>query len=134
MAPECAAAAPYRRWQARFACVDGPEFDAHQVDFQILTQRNHVPRHRTSGAGTFQQEQTAAAAAAACATGEECRFVQKCRSWRAYGKPAVGEEASGVGTGARLRLGLGLGLGLTRTRREVGKPTPEDRPTETPQH
>ncbi len=25
---------------ARFACVDGPEFDAHQVDFDMLAQRN----------------------------------------------------------------------------------------------
>jgi ferredoxin--NADP+ reductase len=23
-----------------FACVDGPEFDAHQVDFNVLTARN----------------------------------------------------------------------------------------------
>ncbi|MCA9026911.1 MAG: sulfide/dihydroorotate dehydrogenase-like FAD/NAD-binding protein [Planctomycetaceae bacterium] len=26
--------------QTRFACVDGPEFDAHDVDFKILAQRN----------------------------------------------------------------------------------------------
>jgi ferredoxin--NADP+ reductase len=26
--------------ESRFACVDGPEFDAHQVDFAILAQRN----------------------------------------------------------------------------------------------
>jgi ferredoxin--NADP+ reductase len=26
--------------ESRFACVDGPEFDAHQVDFQVLAQRN----------------------------------------------------------------------------------------------
>ena len=25
--------------QTRFACVDGPEFDAHQVDFELLTKR-----------------------------------------------------------------------------------------------
>jgi ferredoxin--NADP+ reductase len=25
---------------AKFACVDGPEFDAHRVDFEILAQRN----------------------------------------------------------------------------------------------
>lgn len=25
-----------------FVCVDGPEFDAHQVDFSILTQRNKI--------------------------------------------------------------------------------------------
>jgi ferredoxin--NADP+ reductase len=27
---------------ARFACVDGPEFDAHRVDFDILVQRNRT--------------------------------------------------------------------------------------------
>jgi ferredoxin--NADP+ reductase len=27
---------------ARFACVDGPEFDAHTVDFDILAQRNRA--------------------------------------------------------------------------------------------
>jgi ferredoxin--NADP+ reductase len=30
--------------QARFACVDGPEFDAHQVDFDVLAQRNATYR------------------------------------------------------------------------------------------
>ena len=29
---------------ARFACVDGPEFDAHQVDFEVLAQRNAMYR------------------------------------------------------------------------------------------
>ena len=28
----------------QFACVDGPEFDAHTVDFQVLTQRNAMYR------------------------------------------------------------------------------------------
>ena len=61
--------------KAKFACVDGPEFDAHQVDFQILTQRNAMYRDTERRAlERFQQEQTEAAA---CATGEECRFVQK---------------------------------------------------------
>ena len=26
----------------QFACVDGPEFDAHQVDFELLIQRNRT--------------------------------------------------------------------------------------------
>jgi ferredoxin--NADP+ reductase len=30
--------------ESRFACVDGPEFDAHQVDFQVLMQRNSMYR------------------------------------------------------------------------------------------
>jgi ferredoxin--NADP+ reductase len=28
--------------QTRFACVDGPEFDAHQVDFELLMRRNRA--------------------------------------------------------------------------------------------
>jgi ferredoxin--NADP+ reductase len=31
---------------ARFACVDGPEFDAHTVDFEILAQRNRTYAER----------------------------------------------------------------------------------------
>jgi ferredoxin--NADP+ reductase len=30
--------------EAKFACVDGPEFDAHKVDFKILTARNNMYR------------------------------------------------------------------------------------------
>jgi ferredoxin--NADP+ reductase len=30
--------------EAKFACVDGPEFDAHQVDFDVLAQRNAMYR------------------------------------------------------------------------------------------
>jgi ferredoxin--NADP+ reductase len=28
--------------KTKFVCVDGPEFDAHEVDFEILTQRNKI--------------------------------------------------------------------------------------------
>jgi len=28
--------------RVRFACVDGPEFDAHDVDFEELTRRNRA--------------------------------------------------------------------------------------------
>jgi ferredoxin--NADP+ reductase len=30
--------------RSRFACVDGPEFDAHEVDFALLAQRNSMYR------------------------------------------------------------------------------------------
>ena len=30
--------------KAKFACVEGPEFDAHQVDFRSLAQRNRMYR------------------------------------------------------------------------------------------
>ena len=36
--------------QSRFACVDGPEFDAHQVDFQVLSQRNRMYRDQDQAA------------------------------------------------------------------------------------
>jgi ferredoxin--NADP+ reductase len=36
--------------KSRFACVDGPEFDAHAVDFQVLTQRNQLYRPQEQAA------------------------------------------------------------------------------------
>ncbi len=32
--------------EAKFACVDGPEFDAHQVDFDVLRKRNLLYRQQ----------------------------------------------------------------------------------------
>jgi ferredoxin--NADP+ reductase len=34
----------------QFACVDGPEFDAHQVDFELLTarQKMYLPQEKLS--------------------------------------------------------------------------------------
>jgi ferredoxin--NADP+ reductase len=32
--------------ESKFACVDGPEFDAHTVDFHVLTQRNAMYREQ----------------------------------------------------------------------------------------
>lgn len=34
--------------ESRFACVDGPEFDAHEVDFAVLQQRNSMYREAES--------------------------------------------------------------------------------------
>ncbi|MDH3401974.1 MAG: sulfide/dihydroorotate dehydrogenase-like FAD/NAD-binding protein [Acidobacteriota bacterium] len=34
--------------ESRFACVDGPEFDAHEVDFAVLAQRNAMYRDAES--------------------------------------------------------------------------------------
>jgi ferredoxin--NADP+ reductase len=36
--------------ESRFACVDGPEFDAHAVDFHILAQRNRLYRPQEQAA------------------------------------------------------------------------------------
>jgi ferredoxin/flavodoxin---NADP+ reductase len=35
---------------SKFACVDGPEFDAHEVDFQVLMQRNSLYKQQEKGA------------------------------------------------------------------------------------
>lgn len=80
-----------------FACVDGPEFDAHQVDFQILTQRNAMYRDQERAALDRWEEGSEAAATAtattAAAGGEgSCRFVEKYPQLAGAWKP----EASHV--------------------------------------
>jgi ferredoxin--NADP+ reductase len=42
--------------KSEFACVDGPEFDAHQVDFQILSQRNAMYREQEQQAFAMWKE------------------------------------------------------------------------------
>jgi ferredoxin--NADP+ reductase len=43
--------------KSQFACVDGPEFDAHQVDFTLLVQRNAMYRAAEKKAlDDFQRE------------------------------------------------------------------------------
>lgn len=48
--------------QTRFACVDGPEFDGHQVDFDLLADRLGTYRE-------FEQQAAAACDAASCRIG-----------------------------------------------------------------
>ena len=43
----------------KFACVDGPEFDAHTVDFQVLAQRNAVYRAQEQEAFAKWKERNA---------------------------------------------------------------------------
>jgi ferredoxin--NADP+ reductase len=31
--------------EVKFGCIDGPEFDAHQVDFKNLADRNRIYQH-----------------------------------------------------------------------------------------
>ena len=40
----CGGCRVYVGKESKFACVDGPEFDAHDVDFQVLMQRNSMYR------------------------------------------------------------------------------------------
>jgi ferredoxin/flavodoxin---NADP+ reductase len=47
---------------SEFACVDGPEFDAHKVDFDILAARNRMYREQEAASlASFQQAQLAKA-------------------------------------------------------------------------
>ena len=42
--------------KTRFACVDGPEFDAHEVDFETLVQRNRL--YQSQEAAALQEFQS----------------------------------------------------------------------------
>jgi ferredoxin--NADP+ reductase len=58
--------------QSKFACVDGPEFDAHTVDFQVLIQRNAMYRDAEQQALAHFKEhknQEVGKARGACANG-----------------------------------------------------------------
>ena len=51
---------------SQFACVDGPEFDAHRVNFEVLVQRNAAYRKQEQRAmAEFQREKEAAGACVA---------------------------------------------------------------------
>ncbi len=49
--------------KSEFACVDGPEFDAHKVNFEVLVQRNSMYRDAEQKSLAEYQRSTAKAAA-----------------------------------------------------------------------
>ena len=54
--------------KSEFACVDGPEFDGHKVNFEVLVQRNTMYRTaEQQSMEEFKRLQTAEAEDAACA-------------------------------------------------------------------
>jgi ferredoxin--NADP+ reductase len=59
---------------AQFACVDGPEFDAHEVDFDILIQRNRMYIKNESES---LQRFLAHPVEDLCAVRESCRLEQQ---------------------------------------------------------
>lgn len=68
--------------QSRFACVDGPEFDAHEVDFTTLMQRNSLYRAQERESLARMESDP-----------EECeRELGPCRLQRAH--PEVGERVT----------------------------------------
>src|SRR5437879_1032944 len=55
--------------KSEFACVDGPEFDGHKVNFEVLVQRNTMYRTaEQQSMEEFKRLQTAEAEDAVCAT------------------------------------------------------------------
>jgi ferredoxin--NADP+ reductase len=72
--------------ETRFACVDGPEFDAHAVDFELLSRRNRLYR---------PAEQAALERLKACAE-QELADVRACRLHAAF--PDIGAPATTQGS------------------------------------
>jgi ferredoxin--NADP+ reductase len=60
--------------ESRFACVDGPEFDAHAVDFRVLVQRNQL----------YRPQEQAALAHFEDGAQSELEMVHACRLQRAH--------------------------------------------------
>ncbi len=79
--------------KSQFACVDGPEFDAHQVDFQILIQRNAM--YRDAERESLERWQTSpqppppqSTAPGSCAEAGGCRFVARVPELAGVWKPS----------------------------------------------
>ncbi len=60
--------------KSEFACVDGPEFDAHQVNFEVLVQRNGM--YRQAEQKSLADFQAHAAEQVAHVTEEQCALAQ----------------------------------------------------------
>jgi ferredoxin--NADP+ reductase len=59
--------------KSKFACVDGPEFDAHQVDFDVLVQRNSMYREaEKESMAEFQRDPQAQVESVRCERAEPC--------------------------------------------------------------
>ena len=63
--------------ESKFACVDGPEFDAHEVDFDLLNRRNKAYRDWETEHNRSQPEADSAEAIGACAEPVEVSGVRR---------------------------------------------------------
>ena len=65
--------------KSKFACVDGPEFDAHEVDFEVLVARNAMYREaERSSLAEFQRQQEQLARGKAAAPEAVCAAERGC--------------------------------------------------------
>ncbi len=79
--------------QPQFACVDGPEFDGHKVDFQVLSQRNAMYREQERLSLELSKDPDGASDPEAGApAGGGCRLVQRVPElagiWEAAAHPS----------------------------------------------
>lgn len=74
--------------KSEFACVDGPEFDGHKVNFEVLVQRNAMYR----AAEQQSMEEFRARANSAVVESTSGNTCQTLRSGQACGTPAEHEE------------------------------------------
>lgn len=77
--------------KSQFACVDGPEFDAHQVDFQNLAHRNAM--YREMEARALQEFVAHPEQDMALVPGHECRLLAQAD---AASPPGATRAAEGV--------------------------------------
>ncbi len=81
--------------ESRFACVDGPEFDAHEVDFKMLAQRNRL----------YRVQEQAALERLKADTNRELAEAHGCQLQQAHpevgppNKPAGGSETTSLHEG-----------------------------------
>jgi ferredoxin--NADP+ reductase len=68
--------------KSQFACVDGPEFDAHGVDFAVLSQRNAMYRG-TEREALDRWAASGAPKPGAAGAAHECRLTQAAKSMQA---------------------------------------------------
>jgi hypothetical protein len=62
--------------KSEFACVDGPEFDAHKVNFEVLVQRNSMYRDAEQRS-LAEYQRAAAEKTAAHQVEESCAIAQR---------------------------------------------------------
>ncbi len=77
--------------KSQFACVDGPEFDAHQVDFQNLANRNAM--YREMEARSLQEFLAHPERDLDLVAGHECRLLAQADESSPPGAPRAPEGA-----------------------------------------
>ena len=110
--------------KSEFACVDGPEFDAHRVDFSVLVQRNSMYRDAEQKSMEAFKRETVAGQIGACALRKEAaddtnprsRFAESFAAERAHegSAPAHARAASMLRATNFTEVNLGYSEELAR--------------------